>query len=59
VIFLGPVKKLWEIYKKEGGKDVLSDFEVKWNSGGFNSGNIRELREYREKIDKLLTQSAR
>jgi thymidylate synthase (FAD) len=53
------VKKLWEVYKKEGGKDILSNFEVKWNSGGFNSGNIRELREYREKIDNLLAQSSR
>jgi thymidylate synthase (FAD) len=54
-----PIKKLWEMYKKEGGKDILSNFELKWNSSGFNSENIRELKEYRDKIENLLVQSSR
>ena len=41
---------LFPLYKKEGGYDTEEDFRLKWNSGEIEVGNVRELREFKEKL---------
>ena len=41
---------LYPLYQKNGGKDEKSDFNLKWESGEIQKGNIRELSELREKL---------
>ena len=41
---------LYSLYQKNGGKDEKSEFFLKWDSGEVQKGNIREMRELREKL---------
>ena len=45
--------ELFPLYIKQGGLDSESDFELKWNSGEIKPGNVRELREFKEKLISL------
>ena len=38
------------IEQKEGGNDSEEDFKLKWDSGEIEVGNVRELREFKEKL---------
>ena len=44
---------LFSLYKDQGGSDSLDDFNLKWSSGEIDTGNVRELREFKSKIEKL------
>ena len=44
---------LYSLYQKQGGSDSESDFKLKWDSGEIEIGNIRELREFKEKLMSL------
>ena len=44
---------LYLLYQKQGGSDSKSDFKLKWDSGEIEIGNIRELREFKEKLMSL------
>ena len=44
---------LFALYQKQGGSDSNEDFNLKWNSGEIQIGNVRELREFKEKLVKL------
>ena len=44
---------LFPLYKDQGGSDSLDDFNLKWSSGEIDTGNVRELREFKSKIEKL------
>jgi len=45
--------ELFALYQKNGGADEQTEFFLKWNSGELEPGNIRELREFRDKLDRL------
>lgn len=45
--------ELWQLYQDNGGKDSREDFELKWSSGEIEPGNIRELKEFQEKLSEL------
>lgn len=47
-------EELWQLYRKNGGRDTKEDFELKWASGEIAPGNIRELREFQEKLADLM-----
>ena len=42
--------ELFTLYQKEGGNDSEEDFKLKWDSGEIGVGNVRELREFKEKL---------
>ena len=44
---------LFPLYKDQGGLDGLEDFNLKWSSGEIETGNVRELREFKSKIESL------
>ena len=44
---------LYQLYLKQGGKDSNDDFKLKWSTGGIDVGNIRELREFKNKLIQL------
>ncbi len=44
---------LYSLYQKQGGSDSELDFKLKWDSGEIEVGNIRELREFKEKLMSL------
>jgi thymidylate synthase ThyX len=44
---------LYSLYQKQGGSDSELDFKLKWDSGEIEIGNIRELREFKEKLMSL------
>ena len=44
---------LYQLYLKQGGKDSNDDFKLKWRTGGIDAGNIRELREFKNKLIQL------
>ena len=44
---------LYSLYKEQGGSDSQEDFDLKWASGEIEAGNVRELREFKIKIEKL------
>jgi len=44
---------LYSLYKKQNGTDLKDDFTLKWESGEIKTGNIRELREFKEKLISL------
>ncbi len=44
---------LYSLYKKQNGTDIKDDFTLKWESGEIKTGNIRELREFKEKLISL------
>ena len=47
-------KELYPLYKKEGGCDSEDDFKLKWDSGEIEIGNVREMREFKEKLTSLI-----
>ena len=46
-------KDLFPLYNKQGGTDSIEDFNLKWSSGEIEVNNVRELREFKLKIDSL------
>ena len=46
-------KDLFPLYNQQGGTDSIEDFNFKWASGEIEVGNVRELREFRLKIESL------
>ena len=44
---------LFPLYKDQGGLDGPEDFSLKWSSGEIETGNVRELREFKSKIESL------
>jgi thymidylate synthase (FAD) len=44
---------LFPLYQKQGGSDTEVDFKLKWESGEIEIGNVRELREFKLKLDSL------
>jgi len=46
-------KDLYPLYNQQGGTDNIEDFNLKWSSGEIEVGNIRELREFKSKIESL------
>jgi thymidylate synthase (FAD) len=46
-------RDLFPLYQKQGGNDTLDDFKLKWDSGEIKTGNVRELREFKEKLTSL------
>ena len=47
------VSDLYPLYIKEGGVDSEEDFKLKWDSGEIEIGNVRELREFKLKLESL------
>lgn len=45
--------ELYPLYRKQGGTDAPEDFELKWASGEVEPGNVRELREFKNKLLEL------
>ena len=43
---------LFSLYQKQGGSDSNEDFNLKWDSGEIQIGNVRDLREFKEKLVK-------
>ena len=46
-------KDLYPLYQKQGGSDSIEDFNLKWASGEIEVENVRELREFKSKIESL------
>ena len=46
-------EELYNLYQKQGGSDSEKDFHLKWNSGEIKIGNVRELREFKAKLESL------
>ena len=46
-------KDIYPLYQKQGGSDSEEDFRLKWESGEIEIGNVRELREFKEKLLSL------
>ena len=44
---------LYALYKKEGGIDSIDDFKLKWSTSKIQTGNVRELREFKTKLTSL------
>ena len=42
--------ELYSLYQKQGGHDAEADFKLKWDSGEIETSNVRELREFKEKL---------
>ena len=47
-------KDLLPLYTKQGGSDSKGDFFLKWSSGEIDPGNVRELREFKTKLKRLM-----
>ena len=47
-------KDLFLLYTKQGGSDSKGDFFLKWSSGEIDPGNVRELREFKTKLKRLM-----
>jgi hypothetical protein len=45
--------ELYSLYQKQDGSDSNDDFKLKWDSGEIETGNARELREFKEKLISL------
>jgi thymidylate synthase ThyX len=45
---------LFPLYQKQGGSDSEVDFKLKWDSGEIEIGNVRELREFKIKLESLI-----
>ena len=45
--------ELFPLYQKNGGQDSEEDFQLKWSAGEIEMGNVRELREFRLKLEGL------
>tara|TARA_B100000768_G_C11264315_1_gene370317 strand:+ start:640 stop:1599 length:960 start_codon:yes stop_codon:yes gene_type:complete len=44
---------LFPLYQQQGGEDTIDDFNLKWESGEIQTGNVRELREFKGKLTSL------
>jgi thymidylate synthase (FAD) len=44
---------LFPLYQQQGGNDTIEDFNLKWESGEIKTGNVRELREFKGKLNSL------
>ncbi len=44
---------LYPLYQTQGGSDSEDDFKLKWDSGEIELGNVRELREFKGKLESL------
>ena len=44
---------LFQLYQKQGGSDSESDFKLKWDSGEIETSDVRELREFKSKLESL------
>jgi len=51
--------ELYPLYQKQGGSDLEEDFQLKWDSGEIESGNVREMREFKQKLIELRNGSAK
>ncbi|MFH1852694.1 MAG: FAD-dependent thymidylate synthase [Candidatus Neomarinimicrobiota bacterium] len=47
------VAELYRLYREEGGGDDADDFAIKWSAAEPETGNIYELRELAEKLNKF------
>jgi thymidylate synthase (FAD) len=45
--------ELFPLYQKNGGQDSEEDFQLKWSAGEIETGNVRELHEFRLKLEGL------
>ncbi len=45
--------ELYLLYKKNDGQDCEEDFMLKWSAGEIETGNVRELREFKKKLLRL------
>ncbi|MDP6965916.1 MAG: hypothetical protein QF551_01425, partial [Candidatus Marinimicrobia bacterium] len=45
--------ELYRLYLKQGGSDSETDFRLKWESGEIDTGNVREMREFKSKLQEL------
>jgi len=45
--------EIYTLYKDSGGSDLEEDFKLKWDSGEIQIGNVRELREFKLKLESL------
>ena len=45
--------ELYSLYKKQDGSDTEFDFQLKWDSGEIETGNVREMREFKQKLKHL------
>ena len=50
-------KELYNLYIEQGGDDNEEDFIIKWKSGNIKKTNIRELKDFKEKIKKIKKKS--
>ena len=46
-------KDIFPLYQKQNGSDSIHDFKLKWESGKIETGNVRELREFQDKLISL------
>ena len=44
---------LYSLYQKQAGLDSKEDFKLKWDSGEIETSNVRELREFKSKLESL------
>ena len=47
-------KDLYPLYVKNGGDDDESTFNAKWKTEILKTGNVRELREFQNKLKNLI-----
>jgi hypothetical protein len=47
-------KDLYPLYVKNGGDDDESTFNTKWKTETLKTGNVRELREFQNKLKNLI-----
>jgi thymidylate synthase (FAD) len=45
--------ELFSLYQKNDGQDSEEDFMLKWSAGEIETGNVRELREFKRKLLSL------
>ena len=45
--------EIYPLYQKQNGTDSEADLKLKWDSGEIKTGNVRELREFKEKLLSL------
>jgi len=45
--------ELFPLYQKNDGQDSEEDFMLKWSAGEIETGNVRELREFKKKLLSL------
>ena len=50
-------EELYYLYEKDGGTDRKEIFKIKWGMGKFETGNLRELREFKNKLENLIVEN--